>query len=630
MKRLLLGLNRKVKLLILISSDFLTGLVVWFVFGTPLPSFLSNPAANSLFEITVSNLNLFLIPISSTLLFFLISGFYKPLVRFKSSGEDFWKASLGASFFGLFYIFIFISGNKVIEANYFFIFLINALLLSSMFLSGITLTREIAKYILLDAGKDEDATPVVIYGAGAIGLELAQTIRFDQSRKIIAFFDDESDLHGSSKQGIPILSKLKNLRHLKEKHKNLEIFLAIPKLSSFKRRSIIEKLESLEVSVKSVPAYHELISDNESLTKLQRLSLEDVLPSGRIDNLDFNYLKDSIILVTGAGGSIGSELVRQVLSNKPKEIILFDNSEFNLYKIYHELDSLINSSIHKTILTTIVGDVKSIVHLTKVFRNNKINFVFHAAAYKHVPILESELNISIAADNNILGTHNVCKLSLENNVKKFVLISTDKAVRPTNVMGASKRMAELVCQAFSMIDSETIFSMVRFGNVIDSSGSVIPLFRDQISRGGPVTITHKDITRYFMTIPEAASLVINAAKISKGGEVFLLDMGEQLQVIKLAERMIRLSGRNVSKHPGDGGIEIIEIGLRAGEKLYEELLISGLEEKTDHPKIFKSNEQFIPMEELTMILDKLRRAIESDNVSEIREILINYVDGYNV
>ena len=630
MKRLFLGLNRRIKLLILLGSDFTTGLIVWFIFGTPLPSFLSNPAAISLFQITLSNINLFIIPIVSTLLFFLISGFYKPLVRFKSSGEDFWKASVGASIFGLFYIFIFISENKAIEANYFFIFLINALLLSSMFLSGITLTREIAKYILLDAGKDEDAIPVVIYGAGAIGLELAQTIRFDKSRKIIAFFDDESDLHGSSKQGIPILSRLKNLRHLKDKHNNLEIFLAIPKLSSFERRLIIEKLEALEVSVKSVPAYHELLSDNESLTRLQRLSLEDILPSGRIDSLDNNYLKDSIILVTGAGGSIGSELVRQVLSQQPKEIILFDSSEYNLYKIFQELDLLTNASKNKTKLTSIAGDVKSIVHLSKVFRNNNIDFVFHAAAYKHVPILESELNISIAADNNILGTHNVCKLSSENNVKKFVLISTDKAVRPTNVMGASKRMAELVCQAFSKIDSETIFSMVRFGNVIDSSGSVIPLFRDQIARGGPVTITHKDITRYFMTIPEAASLVLNAAKISKGGEVFLLDMGEQLSVIKLAERMIRLSGRNVSKHYGDGGIEIIEIGLRPGEKLYEELLISGMEEKTDHPKIFKSKEEFIPIEELTIVLDKLRSAIESDNVIKIREILINYVDGYNV
>jgi len=308
---------------------------------------------------------------------------------------------------------------------------------------------------------------------------------------------------------------------------------------------------------------------------------------------------------------------------------LFEQNEFNLYKVLEECKQVIKEKNIQVMLKPILGDVKNLTQLDQIFQACSIDIVFHAAAYKHVPLVEIEENIIPSIENNILGTFNLCTISSKNNVKRFVLISTDKAVRPTNVMGATKRMAELVCQGFAKKYPGTIFSMVRFGNVINSSGSVIPMFRDQINNGGPLTITHKDITRYFMTIPEAASLVINAGINALGGEVFLLDMGEQIRVYDLAERMIRLSGRSVSKKTGDGGIGIIEIGLRAGEKMYEELLISGNEEKTDHEKIFKSTESSLNFDEMEDTIADLRESINLTNLKRIQDILKSVVDGYN-
>ena len=629
MKNFLLNLSRRNKIIILMFIDACVGFFVWFAFGLPLSTYLSSSGKESLLELTLINIDSFIIPAAIAILIFLISGFYKSLVRFKSSGENFWKASVGAGLFGISYILIFISKTDTIQSNFLFIFMIQGILLSSMFLSGITFSREFAKYILGDRHVFHDAAPVIIYGAGSIGSELAQSLYFDKSKKVIAFYDDEADLHGATKQGIPIISNYRALEKLRKKHDNLEIFLAMPSLDSFSRRNIIQKLEQLEVSVKSVPAYHELISDSESLSRMQRLSLEDILPSGRVENSGFEYLDNKTVLVTGAGGSIGSELVRQILKNNPKKVILLDISEFNLHQISEESRLVIKDRKASTEISIVIGDVRSKNSILRVFKNNKVDFIFHAAAYKHVPILEEQLNFSAAIENNILGTLNMCEFAISNQVERFVLISTDKAVRPTNIMGATKRMAEIICQAFNALDKGSIFSMVRFGNVIDSSGSVIPLFREQISRGGPLTITHQSITRFFMTIPEAASLVLSSAMMAKGGEVFLLDMGEQIKVIELAERMIRLSGRNVSQSPGDGGIEIIDIGLRPGEKLYEELLISGAEEKTSHKKIFKSSEDFYSYNEMISIVDSLKSALAEDDSEKIKSCLKEYVDGYN-
>ena len=629
MKDYLVNLSRASKVTILIISDFLIGLFVWILFGSPMATYLTLNFEGDLFSIVKTQYATFLYPISLTLAVLYILGFYKSLTRFKSTEEGFLKAFIGAGIFGLTYILFFFSLQEVIEKNLLFIFIIQGLLLGSIFLSGILFSREGAKFLLGYSIKDQDAVPLIIYGAGTIGGELLKTISLDRSKKVIAFFDDDKDMHGSTKFGIPIVSKEKNLIKFKKMFPSLQIYLAIPSLSSIKRRKIIEKLEELGLSVRSVPALHEIIADSSALANLQQLSLEDLLPSGRMDDLSFDYLNHKSVFISGAGGSIGSELVRQILANNPKTLILFDQSEFNLYKVLEECKQFIIEKAIDIELHPILGDVRNFAQLEQMFSEIPIDIVFHAAAYKHVPLVEMSTNIVPSLENNVLGTFNLCKVSAKKNVKRFVLISTDKAVRPTNVMGATKRLAELVCQGFAKEHPGTIFSMVRFGNVINSSGSVIPMFREQISRGGPLTITHSDITRYFMTIPEAASLVISAGINAVGGEVFLLDMGEQIRVYDLAERMIRLSGRSVSKEKDDGGIEIIEIGLRPGEKMYEELLISGNEEKTDHDKIYKSIETSLSFEDMISVINELSESIDSININGIMSILKSKVDGYN-
>jgi len=628
MKNFLLKLPRSQKVSILVITDIFVGLFIWIIFGSPVATFLSSNFEESLVEIIKNQSTTFIYPMIFTILTLYILGFYKSLTRFKSTEDGFLKAFIGAGIFGVTYILFFISQQDVVQKNYIFIFIIQGFLLGSIFLSGILFVRESAKFLLQHSSTNVDATPLIIYGAGAIGGELLKTLSMDKSKKVIAFFDDEKDLHGSTKFGIPIISKEKNLHRFKKLYPSLQIYLAIPSLPSTKRRRIIEKLENIGLSVRSVPALHEIIADSNALANLQQLSLEDLLPSGRMDDLCFNYIREKSVFISGAGGSIGSELVRQILSNNPKTLILYEQSEFNLYKVLEECKQFVKEKEIDLDLHSILGDVRNFNQLEQTFQEIPVDIVFHAAAYKHVPLVEMKKNIIPSIENNVLGTFNLCKIAAEEKVRRFVLISTDKAVRPTNIMGATKRLAELVCQGFAKDYPDTIFSMVRFGNVINSSGSVIPMFREQISNGGPVTITHKDITRYFMTIPEAASLVISAGINADGGEVFLLDMGEQIRVYDLAERMIRLSGRSVSKEKGDGGIEIIDIGLRAGEKMFEELLISGNEEKTNNDKIFKSLESSLSFKEIVSVVNELKECIGSANVNTIINILKSRVDGY--
>jgi FlaA1/EpsC-like NDP-sugar epimerase len=309
-------------------------------------------------------------------------------------------------------------------------------------------------------------------------------------------------------------------------------------------------------------------------------------------------------------------------------LILFDVSEFNLFKVERECQAIKESKGILTEIIPVLGDIRDTLNLDFIFTKYKINSVFHAAAYKHVPLVEDINNIIKACENNIIGTFNLASASMNHKVESFVMISTDKAVRPSNVMGASKRMAEMVIQSLNTQSSSTKFSMVRFGNVINSSGSVIPLFLDQISKDGPVTVTHKDVTRYFMTIPEASNLVLQAAKMSKGGEVFILDMGEQLKIYDLAKKLIHLSGRNIAE-PGRPGIEIVEVGLRPGEKMYEELLIAGEKLATSNLKIFKSMEEFPNLEILEPIMIELNQAIEKNNHSAIINLFNSHIEGYH-
>ena len=450
------------------------------------------------------------------------------------------------------------------------------------------------------------------------------------AKKVIAIFDDSSVFKNLLINNVPIISSLSRLSELKSKYPNLQVFLAIPNIKTEERRKIITDLESIKVAVRTVPSLTELISDQKKMTDLQELSIDDILPGARISNAMVSAASSKTFFVSGAGGSIGAEITRQLLSANPKKIILYELSEYSLFQIERECLAIIDSKDLDTAIIPILGDIRDQKNLDFIFKKFQVDHIYHAAAYKHVPIVEDENNLSIAAENNILGTYNLAQAAVENSIHSFVMISTDKAVRPTNVMGATKRFAEIIIQSINASTDVTRFSMVRFGNVINSSGSVIPLFLDQISQGGPVTVNDKNVMRYFMTIPEASSLVLQAGEMSNGGEVFILDMGEQIKIYDLAKKLIHLSGRNYIEADGqlDDGIQILEVGLRPGEKMYEELLISRSEIKTDNPKIFKANESFIQPDHLEPILEQMKASISNYDNDGILNILVENVEGF--
>jgi FlaA1/EpsC-like NDP-sugar epimerase len=531
--------------------------------------------------------------------------------------------------FGFSWSLLHIFQFSIISTSFLYVAVLQGFLLAAVFYAFLNISRDIAKYILYPKNFNIDAKPVIIYGAGASGNELFQSLMLDPSRRLIAFFDNSKNLKDTQINNIPILSSMKQLAHLKDKFQNLEVLLAIPSIDTKKRREIIHSLEKIRVAVRTIPSFHELISDQKKMTDIQNLSIDDLLPRARVKENVLSDMQSSSILISGAGGSIGSEISRQLLDSNPKVLILLDLSEFNLFTIERECLAIKQTKKITTEIVPLLGDIKDKVNLESTLIKYGVDKIYHAAAYKHVPLVESMNNITKACENNILGTHNLASLAIKYKVKSFVMISTDKAVRPTNVMGASKRMAEMVIQSMNASCSTTKFSMVRFGNVLNSSGSVIPLFLDQIAKGGPVTVTHKDVTRYFMTIPEASNLVLQASQLSTGGEVFILDMGQQMKIYDLAQKLIHLSGRNIALNQNDEGIEIIEIGLRPGEKMYEELLISGEEMPTQNKKIFKSIENFPDPKLMNEMLDSLSNAISSNNVGEIIDLLETHIEGFH-
>tara|TARA_B100000029_G_scaffold13645_1_gene14354 strand:- start:17382 stop:19298 length:1917 start_codon:yes stop_codon:yes gene_type:complete len=623
------SLNRTQKQILLWLNDVSLGFIAWVTIGPPLLTFFGGGKRTPIIEI-ISTLYLqFIVPILVAISFLTIFGFYKSLIRFFDSMDSIMTSIIGCLIFGFgswgMYI-MYVPQN--VTPVYPLVFLY-ALLLSSVFYALINLSRDTAKIILHPYKKEANAKPVLIYGAGAVGKELMQAIQMDRTKELIAFFDDSKDLKDRSINNIPIFGSFSKLKQIKQNNPDIEVLLAIPSLDINRRREVISTLEELKISVRTVPAFHELIFDSKKMSDIQNLSLNDILPGRRVDELKIKDCKDREFLITGSGGSIGSEIVRQILLNDPKRIILFDISEFNLFKILEESRLILDKHQLTTELVPILGDIKDQSHLKHLFDKHQIDTIYHAAAYKHVPLVENENNISKSIENNLIGTYILAKKAIEFGVKSFVLVSTDKAVRPTNIMGASKRLAEIAIQALNDANSGTKLCMVRFGNVINSSGSVIPLFLDQIAKGGPVTLTDRQVQRYFMTIPEASSLVIQAGEMSIGGEVFILDMGKQMKIIDLAKRLIHLSGRSVAGESGAEGIEIVEVGLRPGEKLYEELLISGDEEKTMNSKIFKSNEDFITLKEFENILLVMQEAIANDDVGTIVNNMKKYVSGFN-
>ncbi len=466
----------------------------------------------------------------------------------------------------------------------------------------------------------------LIYGAGNAGIQLVESLTKSMDYAPVAFIDDNKKKQGTIINYIQIFP-FENLEKVIKKFDVKLILLAIPSASASKRVEILKKLSKFPLEVKVLPSVDNIVNGEVTIDSIKHVQVEDILGRDAVvpkESLLKKNIKGKNILITGAGGSIGSELCRQILNLGPKKIVLFENSEFNLYSIHQELSQNRKRSEIIPKLATVTNSHQ----INKVISENQINTIFHAAAYKHVPMVE--MNISEGVYNNVVGTYNVAKSAIENKVENMLLISTDKAVRPTNVMGASKRFSELILQAFSDENSSTCFSMVRFGNVLDSTGSVVPLFREQIKKGGPVTVTHRNITRYFMSIPEAVQLVLQAGAMAKGGDVFVLDMGDPIKILDLAYRMIHLSGlKPIDTENPSGDIKIKFTGLRPGEKLYEELLIGDDVIQSEHPRIMQAREEKLTLDIIEKKVLEISNFRENQDDLAIKHILLKNVNGYH-
>lgn len=506
-----------------------------------------------------------------------------------------------------------------------------------LLLLGVTLSRAFVRYWLgamhLGVRGRSGLPQVLIYGAGSAGRQLAAALKTSPEIVVVGFLDDDESLHGQVLNGLKIYNP-STMTHLVAKLRVTQVFLAMPSVSRARRNEILELVRASHVQVRTLPGMMDLVQGRVQVSDLKELDIEDLLgrdpvPPNRA--LLAKNIRGKVVMVTGAGGSIGSELCRQILQQSPSALLLIELTEFALYAIERELQEQMATAGAQVTLLPLLANVRDESRMDEILRTWKPHTVYHAAAYKHVPLVEH--NPAEGLKNNVLGTLNTAQLAAKHGVSALVLISTDKAVRPTNVMGASKRLAEMVLQAQALAMSDegvkTCFSMVRFGNVLGSSGSVTPLFRKQIRDGGPITLTDERITRYFMTIPEAAQLVIQAGAMASGGDVYVLDMGEPIKIIDLAKRMVELSGLTVRDDANpNGDIEIQVTGLRPGEKLYEELLIGDNPEPTQHARIMKAHEEFLSWPALQQHLAELMTAVDANNVPQMRELIQKLVPGY--
>lgn len=618
----LLTLPRKAKRAIALSVDAsVCVLTVWLAFYLRLGEFvsLSGPPILAVLASLV-----FALPL------FIVFGLYRAIFRFSG-----WPALMtvvqAISVYSLLYAAIFTAiGIDGVPRT---VGLIQPLLLL-LVVGG---SRALARYwlggIYQNQLKSGDSENVLIYGAGTAGRQLSAAIGNTSSMKVVGFLDDDERLQGRVMNGLPIYRPSDLLSLVPSLHIS-DVLLALPTISRKRRNEILNQMLSARVSVRTLPSVAELVEGKVSTLDLRELDLEDLLGRDPVEPeeklLDKN-IKQKIVLVTGAGGSIGSELCRQIIKSKPAVLLLVEQNEYALYAIHQELSSVIESKLVN--LVPLLASVRDSTRIDTIISAWSPDTIFHAAAYKHVPLVEQ--NPIEGIKNNVFGTLVVAKAASDHGVTDFVLISTDKAVRPTNIMGASKRLAEMVLQAMDEASAlngnapRTKFSMVRFGNVLGSSGSVVPKFRRQIRDGGPITLTHPEIERYFMTIPEAAQLVIQAGAMAEGGDVFVLDMGQPVKILDLAKRMIELSGlvvKDEAEPVGDIAIEII--GLRPGEKLYEELLIGDNPIPTNHQRIMKAREDVLGWDQLERDLISLRSALDAQDVVSIREILKTLVSGY--
>ena len=491
-------------------------------------------------------------------------------------------------------------------------------------------TRLGARWLLLGKGGHSKKYKVAIFGAGAAGIGLHSALIHGREQTVVAFIDDDPKLQGRKIRNVPVYSSEK-LSEVFTKHDIKALLLALPSASRARRLKLVQKATAYGVRVLTVPTLAELDDGTASVGQLRPVKVDDLLgrtPVAANEELMHRHIAGKSVLVTGAGGSIGSELCRKIVEAGPTRLVLLDQCEHNLYVIEKEIRHMLAKRGAEMLLETSLGSVNDRVLLDRLLVAQRIETVYHAAAYKHVPMVEKHETAGV--ETNVFGTLTMAQAALHAGVKAFIFVSTDKAVRPTSVMGASKRLAEIILQSMNEISNgRTVFSMVRFGNVLGSSGSVIPLFQEQLERGGPVTVTHAEMVRYFMTIPEAASLVIQAGAMAKGGEVFVLDMGEPVKIIDLAKNMIRLAGRTLRNedHP-TGEIEIQITGMRPGEKLYEELLISSDATTTEHVSIGLAREPFESWNSLEAKLDRLQTAVDQRDDGVVRKLLGELVGGY--
>jgi len=493
-------------------------------------------------------------------------------------------------------------------------------------------SRAMARFWLAgfeDTNGSANVRRLLIFGAGTAGVQTAVAMAVSRQFKLVGFIDDDPAKVGRSINGVMVTASAQLKQRVVDEGIT-DILLAMPSASRQRRLSIIHSLNSLPVHVRTLPSMADLASGRVTVQDFRELDIEDLLGRDPVvpqADLMARDLVSKVVLVTGAGGSIGSELCRNIVLQRPRELVLLDHNEFGLYQIHRELEQLCRDQNVLITLTPVLGSVTHSDRMQGLCRQYQPSTIYHAAAYKHVPLVEG--NVAEGVLNNVFGTETMARAALAGGVQSFVLVSTDKAVRPTNVMGATKRMAEMVLQGLSQAPGGTRFSMVRFGNVLGSSGSVVPLFRQQLVSGGPLTVTHPDVTRYFMTIPEAAQLVLQAGAMGQGGDVFVLDMGEPIKIVDLARRMVQLSGLSVrDESRPDGDISISITGLRPGEKLFEELLIGDNAEPTAHPRILKAHEACLPRVELESQLQALRQAAFANDEYAIRCVLARCVPGF--
>jgi FlaA1/EpsC-like NDP-sugar epimerase len=608
----IINLPRYTKRIIAILIDI--GLCIfctWIAFYLRLEEFVK---INNVTTLAVEISILLAIPI------FWLMGLYKTIFRFQGSSIIFTVFLATFVYALLYFAVVTIYGIQGIPRS---IGIIQPILL---FLS-ISLSRISIKFLFLsNFKKSKNKTNVLIYGAGSAGRQLLTSLEKNLQMKVVGFLDDDTEFHrqkilGQTVYDLSSIDKLINA-------KNIDlVLLALPSISRQKRNQIIENLNKQKVVVKTLPSVQDIVEGKVSVSDIKDLSIDDLLNREHVrPNLELlaKNINSKVVMVTGAGGSIGSEISRQIIKLNPKKLILIELNEFALYKISEDLKK-INKSIK---IIPLLINIQNQSKIEQVFKTFNIDTIYHAAAYKHVPLVEE--NICESVKNNVFGTFNLVEATLKYNVSNFVLISSDKAVRSTNIMGATKRLAEICVQ--SLCDNQnkqTKFAIVRFGNVIDSSGSVIPKFKQQIKEGGPVTLTHPDVTRYFMTITEASQLVIQAGTMAEKCEVYVLDMGESVKIKDLIDKMIKLSGLSIKNDKNlDGDIEIKIIGLRPGEKLYEELLIGHNPQKTYHEKIQKAQDPFISFNKLKMDLEHLLNLIEENKVEEVKNMLSNLVSSY--